>query len=284
VGAVPAEAGASPLAARIAAGVALVAVLAGTVALARLWSGQHSAIQNPPPSQAHFATLSPGTPLPTGAQCAALTRRVSTPENKGINKPFNQVTGHPVGNLFPAADNPSGSQELVPRIDGQFTGTTGQILRWAACKWGIDEDLVAAQAAVESWWRQTNLGDWGTDPRRCPPGHDLGVDGNKGHCPESYGILQNRYPLEQSTWPGIARSTAMNADVAYAIWRACFEGYERWLNDVERVGQYAPGDAWGCIGRWFAGRWHTAAAEQYIVKVKEYLSRKVWLNAGFQEP
>jgi hypothetical protein len=39
------------------------------------------------------------------------------------------------------------------------TGTTREILRWAACKWGIDQSIVFAQAAVESWWRQTTMGD-----------------------------------------------------------------------------------------------------------------------------
>ena len=44
---------------------------------------------------------------------------------------------------------------IAPRINGRFTGTTKEILRWAACKWGIDQSIVFAQAAVESWWRQT---------------------------------------------------------------------------------------------------------------------------------
>jgi autotransporter family porin len=206
------------------------------------------------------------------------------PENKGVNKTFNQVMGQSVNNLFGNSDDPKANGVLAPRIDGRFTGTTAEILRWAACKWGIDEYMVDAQAAVESWWRQTNLGDWGTDPTACPPGHGLGVDGKAGRCPESYGILQNRYRGEKSSWPGIGRSTAMNADTAYAIWRACYEGYELWLNNVERVGQYAAGDAWGCIGRWFAGRWHTDPSERYIAKVKDYLSQRIWQEANFQEP
>ena len=91
-----------------------------------------------------------------------------------------------------------------------------------------------AQAAIESWWQQGTLGDWTTDASRCAPGRGLGVDGQAGQCPESFGILQNRYPYEQTAWPGIATSTAMNADLGYAIWRVCFEGYEAWLNTVER--------------------------------------------------
>jgi hypothetical protein len=204
-------------------------------------------------------------------------------EVRPTNRSFNRATGNTVGDLFPTSDDPRANREIGPRIDGAFTGTTAEVLRWAACKWGIDQDMVDAQAAVESWWRQSTLGDWGTDPAACPPGHGLGADGMAGKCPQSYGILQNRYPFERSSWPGIALSTASNADTAYGIWRACFDGYEVWLNDVERVGAYAAGDAWGCIGRWYAGRWHTAAAEGYIAKVRDFLSRRVWEQPDFTE-
>jgi autotransporter family porin len=141
---------------------------------------------------------------------------------------------------------------------------------------------VFAQAAVESWWRQTTLGDW--ESNGCPPGHGPGVDGKPGLCPQSWGILQNRYPYEKGSWPGIATSTAMNADTAYAIWRSCFDGYETWLNTVEHVGTYQAGHAWGCVGRWFAGRWHTAPAQQYIATVKKYLRERIWRQPDFQEP
>jgi autotransporter family porin len=76
----------------------------------------------------------------------------------------------------------------------------------------------------------------------------------------------------------------MNADTAYAVWRTCFEGYEAWLNEVDRGRQYGAGDAWGCIGRWFAGRWYTSAANTYIADVKGILSQRTWQQPGFQEP
>ena len=201
-----------------------------------------------------------------------------------MNRGANHTTGQHIGSDLFTGDDPLADQVVAPRIDGQFTGTTHEILRWAACKWGIDEDIVAAQAAVESWWRQSALGDFGGDPNACPPGHGLGVDGTPGQCPQSYGILQNRYPYEVSTWPGIGNSTAMNADTAYGIWRACFNGYEAWLNTVDRGSQYGPGDQWGCVGRWFSGRWHNQSAEGYIAKVQDYLRRRVWEQPDFQEP
>jgi hypothetical protein len=201
-----------------------------------------------------------------------------------MNRTANQTTGHRLGaDFFDLGATDAQAARLAARVDGAFTGTTEQILRWAACKWGIDEDLVRAQAAVESWWRQTTKGDWAGEGAACPPGHGLGTEGRAGECPQSYGILQNRYPYERSAWPGIHQSTAMNADTAYAVWRACFEGYERWLNDVESGRPYGEGDAWGCAGRWFSGRWHTQPAENYIAKVKAYLHARVWEYPDFQE-
>jgi hypothetical protein len=233
----------------------------------------------------HFTTLAPGSKLPGDSQCAAWVRLTTYKENKAVNRTANNTTGQHLGSAFFSGDDGRANSVIAARVDGQFTGTTHQILRWAACKWGIDEDLVYAQAAIESWWRQTTLGDWGTDASRCPPGHGLGVDGKAGQCPESWGILQNRYPYEQSSWPGIGTSTAMNADLAYGIWRTCFEGYETWLNTVAPAPNppYRAGDAWGCIGRWFSGRWHNSDAEGYITRVKDYLNQRIWETPNFQE-
>jgi hypothetical protein len=234
-------------------------------------------------SPSHFETLAPGASLPSGSRCAAWVRSRPLPERKAANRTANHATGQHVTSLFdPGATDPRANGAIAARVDGAFAGTTQEILRWTACKWGIDEDLVYAQAAVESWWRQSTEGDWAGDASACAPGHAVGADGRAGQCPQSFGILQNRYPYKRSTWPGIQRSTSMNADTAYAVWRACFEGYEHWLNDVSNL-HYGPGDAWGCVGRWFSGRWHTDAAEQYIAKVKDYLARRIWETRDFQE-
>jgi hypothetical protein len=232
-----------------------------------------------------FRTLPPRAKLPSGAQCARWVRARPRKENKGANRRYNRTTGQHVGpGFFAGGDSPRAGRLLAPRIDGDFTGTTSEILRWAACKWGINQNIVFAQAAVESWWQQDTKGDWGTDGTACPPGHGLGQDGKPGLCPQSYGILQNRYPYEKASWPGIGDSTAMNADTAYAIWRSCYDGYEVWLNTVPRGQHYHADDAWGCVGRWFAGRWHTKPAQQYIKRVEEYMRERIWLTPDFQQP
>jgi autotransporter family porin len=244
--------------------------------------------QSPSPtasSPIHFRTLPPGAVLPTGAECARWVRESPDQEIRPGNTRDNRTIGQHVGpHFFLAGDLPQAGKRLAPRINGRFTGTTEEILRWAACKWGISQNVVFAQTALESWWRQGTVGDWGTDAGACPPGHKPGADGMPGVCPQSYGIMQNRYPLEKGAWPGIGDSTAMSADAAYAIWRSCYDGDEVWLNSVTHVGRYHRGDLWACVGRWFAGRWNTAAAQVYIARVRRYLRERIWLTRRFQPP
>ena len=254
--------------------VPLVVIVAGSAACTTArpsTSGQQASV--------YFHTLPPGANLPSGAYCANLVNSTPQPEDKSANKPYNSRKGRHVSAEFLAADGP-GAQKLARRINGDFTGTTIDILRWAACKWGIDQDIVFAQAAVESWWKQATLGGWTTDSAHCPPGNKLGRDGKPGECPQTYGILQNTY--QPGGWPAIARSTAMNADAAYAIWRSCYDGYETWLNSMPRGIQYHKGDVWGCVGRWFSGQWRNPPALGYIAQVKQYLREKIWLRPNFR--
>jgi hypothetical protein len=249
------------------------------VALVLIVAGCSTPVPGAAAKAVFFHTLPPGAKLPSGALCAKLVNASPQPEDKSANKPYNSRKGRHVGAKFLASDGP-GAEKLARRITGDFTGTTIDILRWAACKWGINQDIVFAQAAVESWWQQDTLGGWTTDPANCPPGHKLGRDGKPGECPQTYGILQNTY--QPGGWPAIARSTAMNADAAYAIWRSCYDGYETWLNTMPRGSQYHKGDVWGCVGRWFAGQWRNLPALGYIAQVKAYLREKIWHKPNFR--
>ena len=223
----------------------------------------------PSSSPAHFSTLPVGATLPSDATCASEVR----PEPE--TRPANNTANHTVG---------VGGNSEYPRVDGNYTGTTDEILQWAACKWGIDEDILRAQAAVESYWFQRTVSDFSTDPTTCVPGHQtLGADGTAGECPQSIGILQVRYPYHQSAFQNnnATNSTAYNVDYALAGWRSCFEGQDQWLNTVDRGATYSAGDVWGCIGVWYSGRWYTPAAVTYINKVKDYLAQRIWSTASF---
>ena len=217
---------------------------------------------------AHFSTLPVGAALPSDADCAARVRK--TAEIRPQNAPFNVRASGPAQGGFYA------------RVTGNFAGTTDEISQWASCKWGIDEDIVRAQAAKESGWFQQGRGDWTADSTRCVPGHGLGIDGRAGQCPESIGMMQTRYPYLQAAFPMATNSTAYNLDEALAARRSCFEGNETWLNQFPRGQNYAAGDLWGCVGMWFAGRWHTTDADTYTATVQDYLNSRIWETADFR--
>ena len=81
---------------------------------------------------------------------------------------------------------------------------------------------------------------------------------------------------------GSERSTAFNLDASLAVWRSCWRGDETWLNQFERGREYGPGDEWGCIGRWFSGRWYTPPSLEYMGAVKDYYRQRIWRSEGFR--
>jgi hypothetical protein len=252
-----------------------VAVLLAVIAV-RNW-GQRELLKPdlrfpPVAADERFGTIAVGQALPSDPECAARVRRHGV-EIRPENAPYNTVAA------IPTAAPPD--YPYLGRVTGAFSGTTDEIVQWTACKWGIDEDVVRAWAAYESGWRQDLLGDFGDDPAACLPGHPMGADGRKGRCPESVGILQVRYPALPGGILGASRSTAYNLDLALAVWRTCFDGGEPWLDRADKGEPYVPGDAWGCVGRWYAGRWHTKQAESYIEAVKDALDLRIWETVGF---
>ena len=44
--------------------------------------------------------------------------------------------------------NSAWNSNYKPRIDGNFQGTTDEIIQWAACKWGWSDELIRAEAVV----------------------------------------------------------------------------------------------------------------------------------------
>lgn len=221
-------------------------------------------------SSTRFRTVPPGGALPTEEECAREVRagQANAHETVPANLPFNRVRGDqrlPPDFFTPDSGDPRANQEIASRVTGNFAGTTAAILEWAACKWGIDERYVRAQADMESSFQQSKRGDWSTDPQRCAPGHGLGEDGRDGQCPESFGLLQVRYVYFPGAFPAVIDSTAFNIDTAYAVWRACYEGYEWWLRDAQAPGHpYQAGSLEGCIGRWFSGAWFDQGAQHYV--------------------
>jgi Bacterial Ig domain len=178
------------------------------------------------------------------------------------------------GNSIPASDFAS--------VDGSYTGTTDMILRWGACKWGLDEDVARAVADNESYWNAFTDGDRQTDPTKCSAGDWSGWTGS--YCYQSYGIMQIMV-FDYNAWPMARDSVAFNVDFWGAHLRACMNGDDAPLaSDVPSPGYptYPNGTTdqmlWGCVGEWFSGHWYDSGALTYISHVQSLLSSRQWLG------
>ena len=211
------------------------------------------------PGSGSKATTRPvGSPPLSDAEAAARVRRSSFEPRPGNTK-YNQ-TMPTAAQLAMWNVNPDKSGfESNTRVTGRFTGTTDEILQWAAHKWGFDEDVFRAVAANESWWHQTAGG----------------ADQQGG------GLMSPTWSQHLGSLPIGMASTAFNVDWFAATMRFYFDGGATWFNDVERGRQYSAGDFWGCIGAWYAGRWHTAGAERYVSEVRHWLRQRVWAQEWF---
>jgi hypothetical protein len=181
------------------------------------------------------------------------------------------------------------------RVDGHYTGTTDMILRWAACKWGIDEDVMRAQAWTESKWNQggplpsNGGGDKRFSRSQCVQGNftALWEYACPNCCYQSWGILQTKVYYEWGTWPMIKDSTGFNADYRGADQRACMNGHYSgyFASRAQQPNSYAAdigsGDIdrilWGCIGMHYSGGYYTPQSLGYIKEVQGYLRTKPWL-------
>jgi hypothetical protein len=239
-----------------------------------------------------FKTLPPGSPLPSGEECAALVR--PTPENRPSNNAANHykpATPFPAVPIDPDNEGPTDKAVIggyAARVDGNYQGTTDEILQWGSCKWGIDEDLTRARAVAESKWRQDTHGDPSSDPEMCNP------IPKKAPCAMSEGILQIHGFYHRGTYPYSSQSTAFNVDWANAWWRSCLEGDFDWFGREYRqtfanrnTGDNMQTLVTGCVGAWFTGDWYTGVGETgedihtYLGEVNDALMTKPWLYAGW---
>lgn len=98
---------------------------------------------------AYFSAVPPHGTLPSEAQCAAWVNAQPTPEAVPANQNANHTTATQAWlsdlHAIPLQGTPTEAADIAS-VTGNFTGSTDMILRWAACKWGVDEDVVRAQA------------------------------------------------------------------------------------------------------------------------------------------
>jgi len=229
------------------------------------------------------ATLPPGAALPSEATCAARVHRSSWEPRPANNAANSRVpTAAQIAGLKPwgsAMGMDSRADALRKQMKGNFTGTTDEILQWAACKWGFNPDILRADAVVESYWQQSQRGDYTSNQQYCPPGSWDGAG-----CFQSYGLFQIKWYFFKDAFPMAQTNTAFSAEYAYGILRACYEGWTSYLKQgtpLPGYPSYRAGDLWGCLGRWYSGWWYTQDALQYIAKVKTTLANKTWKSPNF---
>jgi transglycosylase-like protein with SLT domain len=212
----------------------------------------------------YFSTLPAGSSLPRADDmCASLITRRSfepRPDNKTANNtvPPGKVT-------WPTANWVGWTKWLAKRsrVTGNYTGTTDEILRWGACKWGLDENTLRAVAVQESYWHQSTVGDNGS----------------------SFGLMQVKDHTSDGKpdfggYPWTQKSTPLNVDF-YGAWiRSCLDGDFYDGGDWLYHGRKVTNDLWGCVGAWFSGSWHDGGAEDYVSHVQQILAKKGWLSLG----
>ncbi|HZY58193.1 MAG TPA: O-antigen ligase family protein, partial [Candidatus Binataceae bacterium] len=270
---------------------AVAALTAGLLAFLSLIAFPGAArAQSAPAHGVHFTTLPPHAALPSGAQCA----QAVSDGNSWEPRPGNSAANHTVPTFAQLAAfhlAPIKGRFAPPgdfaRVNGRFTGTTDQILRWGACKWGIDEDVVRAEAVVESHWRQDDVGDQTNNSSLCPSGQGFPGAWDGANCQQSYGIMQMKFS-NFGGWPSSKDSTAFNVDFRLAYQRLCMNGDISYLGDQPPPGDYpryplgsTDEMLWGCMGDWFTGSWYDAGAIKYIAEVKSTLAQRTWARAGF---
>ena len=237
-------------------------------------------------STAYYSLLPAGSTLPTDSQCAAGVAGDTfepRPENAVPNSimPTSSDISTYKSNVAGGESGAPGS--YLQRVDGQFTGSTDAILKWASCKWGFDENVTRATAVNETYWNQTELGDVGN-------GISLGILQVKSRdypttC-ESVASSQNTGDVTNPDCYSYL-STAFDADYKLAQQRACFEGQIAYMVGESPAGypSYPNGTPeqmmWGCVGWWYSGHWYDSGALSYISEVQGYLSAETWAQPGF---
>jgi hypothetical protein len=300
-------------------GLSVVVVVAATLAdLGPIGeSPRRSTLRSAPPDPRGYFEMMPAgnwRNLPGDASCRRRVRS-STWEPR----PDNVLPNHAVpdrGDVLEAwklrprsaqgAYHPHWDTWLLPRVTGRYRGTTDEILQWAACKWGVSDNLLRAVALRESNWYQYQVYPDGNCVLRhgcgdvletatahtrvfCAAlavyGHDYQQDYGSGRCPRTFSLVgisawqdpaTGRLPDNQNgTFPFSRNSTAFSADYLGAHLRGCHEGWVEWLG---HTGAYRSGDIWGCVQAWYSGRWERPGKREYAELVRGTLRRKTWLS------
>jgi len=238
------------------------------------WVPAHNGIYTPLSDQAAAADVTPAAEnrpanaaandyMPTSAQLQAFY---------GATNSFGQtvVTANP----------------YYAYVTGHFSGTTDEIIQWAAWKWGIPADWLRAQYSVESYWRQSQMGDVASvspavyaeyPPQARIPGGD--------QVNETMGISAIKWIPDGSVGAGTDplrwESTAFACDYEAATIRYYYDDPDG-LRTAWGDSSYFAGNAWDALGGWFEPYpWLNSGQLDYIAKVQAALADRTWAQPGF---
>ncbi len=223
---------------------------------------------------------------------AAAALVAPAPENRPANTAANDdmPTASQLQTFRGAVDN-WGDSILVADpyykyVTGHYTGTTDEIIQWAAEKWGIPADVLRAQYVQESNWKMSQLGDLATvtpaqylryPPQARVPGTD--------EVYESMGISQVKWTPDGSSGAGTEpmrwESTAFNVDYQAATVRFYFDDPSN-ARSAWGDSTYSPGQDWNSIGGWYEPYpWLNSGQMNYIQDVQAQLAAHPWTQSNF---
>lgn len=188
--------------------------------------------------------------------------------------------------------------------------STDMLIRWTACRWGLDEDTMKAQFWVESSWHEDTAGDKGNSPTTCSSTpfalsqniYDANVDWAnntrrrvQSGCFQSYGIGQEKVIFLPTTFPLVKDNTAFAVDYRGAATRGCLNGdQETWFKNAvppkctATAGSHGNCDQpvsvdkfQGCVATHFSGGWWDSGAQSYFNGpngIAAAITAKPWKN------
>jgi hypothetical protein len=236
-----------------------------------------------PATDGHFVPLS---------DAAAAADVTPTPENRPDNSASNAYMPTPSQlHAFYTTINNNGQTVVAANpydqyVTGHYTGTTDEIIQWAAWKWGIPADWLRAEYVVESHWHMSQLGDLTTVTPAVyseypPQARVAGTD----EVYQSMGISQIKWNPDGSVGAGTEplrwESTAFNVDYQAATLRFYFDDPDG-LRSAWGDSTYAAGNAWASLGGWFEPYpWLNSGQLNYIATVQATLAARTWAQPGF---
>jgi hypothetical protein len=192
---------------------------------------------------------------------------------------------------FRSVKNPAGQTSVAfnhwnAYVDGRSTlrhPSTDDLIQWAAHKWGIPEDWIRAQVALESSWQMDLGGDLAQLPANWVSAYPASARSTLGpnEVYTSIGIAQIKWTPDNVFNPGTRflryKSTAFDLDYMGAEIRYYYDGDATWLGHG-----YHAGSQWLSMGAWNSpAPWNNAKQRWYIGVVQRDLRSRPWASPSF---